>query len=103
MTIIAEDAPLSLSTEIGRPETRTQFGVVRNNFSGKPEVFVERPDDTATTIDANYWKGLDNHGARTGVAEVNQNPDSSRNASITEGVRHHGDSPNTLRARDRRA
>lgn len=48
----------------------TRFGVVRNNFPGKPEVFVERPEGIATTIDANYAKGLDNHGARTGIAEI---------------------------------
>jgi hypothetical protein len=72
MTVIAESAPLSLSlsSETGGAGTGTRFGVVRNNFSGKPEVFVERSEGIATTIDANYWKGLDNHGARTGVAEV---------------------------------
>lgn len=41
---------------------------MRNNYPGEPEVFRERL--LATTVDANYGKGLDNHGARTGVAEV---------------------------------
>ncbi|MEQ4566211.1 DNA (cytosine-5-)-methyltransferase [Paenarthrobacter sp. CAP02] len=54
--------------QAGRNQGR--FGVVRNNYPGKPEMYVERPNGLATTIDANYWKGLDNHGARTGIAEV---------------------------------
>ena len=37
-----------------------QVGVIKNR--GK---IVERED--STRIDANYWKGIDNHGARTGV------------------------------------
>jgi len=37
-----------------------QVGVIKNR--GK---IVEREDSTC--IDANYWKGIDNHGARTGV------------------------------------
>lgn len=31
-----------------------------------------RTDDTATCLDANYHKGIDNHGARTGVIENKQ-------------------------------
>ena len=77
---------------------------MRNNFSGKPEVFVERADGIATTIDANYWKGLDNHGARTGVAEVvDQNPDASRHTVVAEDLRHHGAGSHAVRARDGRA
>ena len=37
-----------------------QVGVIKNR--GK---IVER--ENSTCIDANYWKGIDNHGARTGV------------------------------------
>lgn len=44
-----------------------RFGVVRSNRKGGSEFFSERP--IANTIDANYAKGLDNHGARTGVVE----------------------------------
>ncbi|MGG3884318.1 DNA cytosine methyltransferase [Brevibacillus panacihumi] len=29
-----------------------------------------REDDLTTCLDANYYKGLDNHGARTGIAEI---------------------------------
>lgn len=42
----------------------------------EPKIFVqdhgeirEKTDGISTCIDANYWKGLDNHGARTGVIE----------------------------------
>lgn len=48
-----------------RPDER--FGVVRSNRKGATEFFSERA--VANTIDANYAKGLDNHGARTGVVE----------------------------------
>jgi DNA (cytosine-5)-methyltransferase 1 len=44
-----------------------RFGVVRSNRKGSSEFFAERP--IANTIDANYAKGLDNHGSRTGVVE----------------------------------
>lgn len=44
-----------------------RFGVVRTNKPGRPEFFTERA--IATTLDANYAKGLDNHGARTGVVD----------------------------------
>jgi DNA (cytosine-5)-methyltransferase 1 len=44
-----------------------RFGIVRSNRKGGTEFFSERA--IANTIDANYAKGLDNHGARTGVVE----------------------------------
>jgi DNA (cytosine-5)-methyltransferase 1 len=44
-----------------------RFGIVRSNRKGGTEFFAERT--IANTIDANYAKGLDNHGARTGVVE----------------------------------
>lgn len=33
------------------------------------DTLIERKDDIATCVDANYWKGLDNHAQRTGVIE----------------------------------
>ena len=50
----------------GRP-IDPRFGVVRSNRKGASEFFTERA--IANTIDANYAKGLDNHGSRTGVVE----------------------------------
>ena len=92
MTLSAENAPLSLSlsSESGRAGTGTRFGVVRNNFSGKPEVFVERSNGVSTTFDANYAKGLDNHGARTGVAEVSLASERIRRLTPIEGERLQG-------------
>lgn len=55
------------TTRRPRPVTDSRFGVVRTNKPGRPEFFTER--SIATTLDANYSKGLDNHGARTGVVE----------------------------------
>lgn len=44
-----------------------KFAVTRKRRG--PEVsFIER--DHATCLDANYYKGLDNHGARTGIAQL---------------------------------
>jgi len=43
-----------------------RFGIVRSNRAGV-EFFSERA--IANTIDANYAKGLDNHGARTGIVD----------------------------------
>ena len=46
--------------------TDPRFGIVRSNRAGV-EFFSERA--IANTIDANYAKGLDNHGARTGIVD----------------------------------
>ena len=45
-----------------------QIGIVRNG-RGEDTIFSER--EIALTIDANYYKGLDAHQARTGVAVIN--------------------------------
>jgi DNA (cytosine-5)-methyltransferase 1 len=59
--------PLPARTHNRPASTDERFGVVRSNRKGGTEFFAERT--IANTIDANYAKGLDNHGARTGVVE----------------------------------
>lgn len=65
------------SKDFGVPQNRERVYLV-GHLGGIPErkVFplcgADRPTEaervTATTLDANYFKGIDNHGARTGVA-----------------------------------
>jgi len=65
-----------------------QYCFAKFYFRGtpRPEVFPFTGKDTATNerrvtstaIDANYGKGIDNHGQRTGIAQLN-NPKMARN------------------------
>jgi site-specific DNA-cytosine methylase len=47
-------------TRLGAKTGLYQIGVIKNRGKLKSR-------DEATCLDANYYKGLDNHGARTGV------------------------------------
>jgi DNA (cytosine-5)-methyltransferase 1 len=66
------------SKDFGVPQNRERVFIV-GHLGGEParKVFPLERDcgeaETAsrvvsTTLDANYWKGIDNHGARTGIA-----------------------------------
>lgn len=63
--------------DFGVPQNRERIFIVGTRNGSPREVFFKtgttRKDNeqpTATTIDANYAKGLDNHGARTGIEIV---------------------------------
>lgn len=80
---------------LGELGYRVEYGVLNSRYFGVPQnrervfiigslggesrtkVFPFRQNTTqsngkiaSTTIDANYWKGIDNHGARTGIMVV---------------------------------
>lgn len=67
------------SKDFGVPQRRERVYIVGHlRGTGRPEVFpFGQPDKEAqeerivsTTIDANYWKGIDNHGQRTAIAII---------------------------------
>lgn len=63
------------SKDFGVPQNRERVFIVGHlRGAPRPEVFpleqADPPvdaDDASTAIDANYWKGIDNHGARTAI------------------------------------
>lgn len=65
------------SKNFGVPQNRERVFIIGHlRGTPRPEIFPIRSADksdyrqvTSTTIDANYWKGIDNHVARTGIIE----------------------------------
>lgn len=74
------------SKNFGVPQNRERVYIVGHlRGTPRPQVFPITGTDksynkklSSTTIDANYWKGIDNHGARTAIAQLN-NPTHSNN------------------------
>lgn len=68
------------SKDFGVPQNRERIIIVGHlRGTTRPEVFpIFQTGGTvdvklaSTTIDANYWKGIDNHGARTAIVQLNQ-------------------------------
>lgn len=59
-----DTVPTINATEHKEPKLVAEIAVV-NSYG----TLIERQDDVSTAIDANYYKGLDNHGQRTHVLE----------------------------------
>lgn len=79
----------------GVPQNRERVFIVGHlRGTPRPEVFpfgedggeVDGTRVTSTTIDANYWKGIDNHGARTGIYQLNQPVHSNDRVYDPEGL-----------------
>lgn len=67
------------SKDWGVPQNRERIYIVGHlRGEPRPQVFpLINPDQAisrdlaSTTVDANYWKGIDNHGARTAIVQLN--------------------------------
>ena len=53
-------------------------------FRQTTETSYEKP--ASTTIDTNYWKGIDNHGARTGIIQLNNTIHSNNRVYSSKGL-----------------
>ena len=60
-----------------------------------------KPKEIATTLDANYWKGLDNHQARTGIAVPVLTPDRVNKRQNGRRFKEDGDPSFTLTGQDK--
>lgn len=88
----------------GVPQNRERVFIIGHlRGTPRPEVFPLRSTDqpysrelASTTIDANYWKGIDNHGARTAVIEGAFSKHDQSNPDNTNGWQTH---PNDYRIR----
>lgn len=67
------------SKDFGVPQNRERIIIVGHlRGTARPQVFPISPTSqpytqklSATAIDANYWKGIDNHGQRTAISQEN--------------------------------
>jgi DNA (cytosine-5)-methyltransferase 1 len=82
------------SKDFGVPQNRERVFIIGHlRGTRRPEVFPIRTTDNSTfrefastTIDANYWKGIDNHGARTAIIQLNEPKHSNDRVYSTGGV-----------------
>ena len=86
------------SKHFGVPQNRERVFIVGHlgGRSGR-KVFplgeTNGSDLASTAIDANYWKGIDNHGARTGISHTQErgsksdSPNRIRRTAYTDGAR----------------
>lgn len=80
------------SKNFGVPQNRERVFIIGHlRGTPRPQVFpFERANRensseyASNTIDANYWKGIDNHGARTAIVQLN-NPVHSNDRIYGEG------------------
>lgn len=79
----------------GVPQNRERIIIVGHlRGTPRPEVFPLADTDftataqqfTSTTIDANYWKGIDNHGQRTAIIRLNNPVHSTHRIYSPEGI-----------------
>ena len=56
------------------------FPLTDTSFAATPQQFA------STTIDANYWKGIDNHGQRTAIVRINKPVHSTNRVYSPEGI-----------------
>ena len=88
-----------VSEDLAEPCCTFQTGVVRNG-RGEDTVYSER--EIALTIDANYYKGLDAHQARTGVAvRAVLTPDREEKRQNGRRIEEDGEPMFTITAQDR--
>lgn len=67
------------SKDFGVPQNRERVFIIGHlRGTARPQVFPLGATDkaysrelTSNTIDANYWKGIDDHGARTAIIQLN--------------------------------
>ena len=69
--------------------------IVTGQYNQKDAVAIQKDheklkikeDDICSCIDANYWKGIDNHASRTGILQLgNLMPSGDKNNSVPGGV-----------------
>lgn len=86
------------SKNFGVPQNRERVFIIGHiRGTPRPQVFplqtTVSTNLASTTIDANYWKGIDNHGARTGISysqkewDKSNNPNNIRRATYTDDMR----------------
>ncbi len=83
------------SKDFGVPQNRERIIIVGHlRGTPRPQVFPILPASyeaskeqlTSTTIDANYWKGIDNHGARTAIVQLNSPVHSNDRIYSPDGI-----------------
>lgn len=83
------------SKNFGVPQNRERIFIVGHlRGTPRPEVFPFTEADleaiseqsVSTAIDANYWKGIDNHGQRTAIVKINSPVHSTHRVYSPEGI-----------------
>lgn len=83
------------SKNFGVPQNRERVFIVGHlRGASRPQVFpitgasqeADGERIISTAIDANYWKGIDNHGARTAIVQLNRPKHSNDRVYGKEGV-----------------